>query len=71
MLFPNHSIDDYVVKNDATLPSMSAFTICSWSKFVYPNGTIVSYAVPGSYNEIAIWCYTNVVMISVKDKWKW
>jgi hypothetical protein len=56
--------------DDPDLPELSAFSICAWAKFVKnADGTILSYAVPTSTNEIAIWCYTSVVMFSITNDW--
>ena len=70
MLFPRHSTDDYIAVDDPALQELSAITICAWAKFVRnTNGTIISYAVHGSTNEIDIWCYTNEVIFSMKNNW--
>ena len=66
VLFPRRSIEDYVEVDDPDLPELSAFSICAWAKFVKnEGGTILSYAVPTSTNEIAIWCYTSEVIFSI------
>ncbi|XP_028411986.1 neuronal pentraxin-1-like isoform X2 [Dendronephthya gigantea] len=66
--FPRYSTNDYVVISDPSLTEMDALTICAWVKFVSNGkGAIITYAVPGSTNELAIWCYVNVVLISVKN----
>ncbi|CAB4041436.1 Hypothetical predicted protein, partial [Paramuricea clavata] len=73
MLFPRHSIKDYVEVDDPDLPELSAFSICAWAKFVKnADGTILSYAVQGGSkkaNEIAIWCYRTKVIFSITNVW--
>ena len=71
ILFPRHSTKDYVEVDDPKLRELSAITICAWVKFVNnTNGAIISYAVPGSSNEIDIWCYTKEVIFSIKNQWE-
>ena len=70
VLFPRRSTDDYVEVDDPALQELSAITICAWAKFIRnTNGTIISYAVGSSSNEVDIWCYTNEVIFSVKNNW--
>ena len=70
VLFPRHSIKDYVEVDDPDLLELSAFSICAWAKFLENvHGTILSYAIPTEDNEIAIWCYRTKVMFSITNVW--
>lgn len=72
MKFPRHSTEDYVEIDDPGLRELSAISICAWVKFIKnTNGTIVSYATVDSTNEIAIWCYTNEIIFTMRGRWIW
>ncbi|KAL9985287.1 hypothetical protein ACROYT_G007668 [Oculina patagonica] len=58
LLFPKKGTSDYVIINNA-MPSLTALTICLWMKVTDTGnkGTPLSYAVPGSYNELILFNY--------------
>ncbi|XP_078360290.1 uncharacterized protein LOC144644633 isoform X2 [Oculina patagonica] len=60
LFFPKRSTKDYVILNNA-MPSLTVVTICLWMKVTDTEnkGTPLSYAVPGSDNELVLYNYNG------------
>ena len=50
--FPNKGVEDVV--EISQMRSLTAFTVCLWMNSSNPKGTLVSYAVSNSENELLI-----------------
>ena len=50
--FPNKGVEDVV--KISQMRSLTAFTVCLWMNSSNPMGTLVSYAVSNSENELLI-----------------
>ncbi|KAL9979817.1 hypothetical protein ACROYT_G017534 [Oculina patagonica] len=70
LLFPGKSTSDYVIINNA-MPSLTAVTICVWMKTTDTEnfGTPLSYAVPGTDNELMLYDYNRGLMIEVANSY--
>ena len=67
LYFPSNGVSDYV--NIWGMRSLSKFTVCFWMKTTASNdGTVLSYAVPGQYNELILFDQANMYVYIAGDR---